>query len=924
MSLLGDPIYGSTADGRLGTSVVLAENGLSIAVACYEDVQQIPNPVRVYDLDNTEWAQRSNIAVPNDNAINAVEDVRAMAYANDGNTVAVGTYHNGSETSAVYVFLWASSTWTMRTVVDAVPSTNFGSELCVSDGANIVAVADPYAFDFNGAVVVYHWSDTAYTAAHTYAGEVTNAYTGFSMSLTSFFAGYILVAAQAGVPHGNVHCMVLNADGTQSVDMDFPDTMRQQGDVSVQSNIVAIGSSDNGVAGTVTVLVFGEGSAQIGETLTGEATGSLLYGSTVALSGDGNTVLVASRSQTSTGQVHVCTYTDSAWVQRTILTEPSAGFSYGTSLSLSYSGAVAAIGEPFYSAAGISNGGVVRMYEVGELGIPGDVSWDVRGEQLSGSDGFGATLSINETGDAILVGQNSSGFLANLKRFDFEDGSWAQRSVGIVVNEAGVYSARDVKMSSSGLVMVAAVLNVGQNQVVPLVFRFAWTGTAWLQEGDAQDLITALSHEPVFLQISGNGGRLAISEPSFSEPSTGRVVLYDWDAGNSQWNMIGSPLTGDAPIDAWPDDRNLDYFGITMALTFLGDRVAASRMAGQAVSVYDYDNVYGNWNLVGGDIAQRPHEGDVAFHYQVALSDDHVLIGESGIDIVANGPSTLPCTVRLYSLVNASWTVLREIVSGIVLLSWTSPVAISRDSNVVAVTSFDSETWTMTVKSYIWQPEARAPALNDYPVADGFLVTNTVISADGTTIGLANEPDNQVTVYRRGSRSGDDDPVPCFHGDTVIALADGKLVRAADLAIGMTVRDTRGREQAINRVVRRRGAACVYFRRDAIAPGVPDRTLIVTPNHLLRLPSGQAVLAGALVEMFTATRGATRVRASGARVACRASAVCGWVDQRLTVYHVAVPEWTFLSVHNIDAETMVQTVTDDRRRQRVANTCTRR
>lgn len=1301
MSLVGSEIHATTESSRLGSYVGISGDGLTVAVSGYENTTWVSNPVRVYDWSETEWVQRGAIVVAGDADENATNDVRSMAFSEAANAVAVGTYHNVTQRTALYVYLWDTAAWQTRIVVDDVLDESFASEVCISNDATFVAAGNPSG---SGIVTLYRWSGSSYILTFTYYGQEVDGCAGSSMAMTP--TGSVLAIASKGAP-GTVECCVLS-DGIVQYSDTITDSNALQVDVSISSSgsFVAVGSSDNGESGTVTVFLIGEGIQQRGQQLRGNNPTMQALGLAVALSGDGLTMIAASRGASNVGQVHVYAYVNSLWIVQGVLPAPGAQFSFGGSLALSSTGEFAAVGEPWTSSFGASNGGAVRVFntvfnitpdpadgipatiswsesasiegtaegahygtyldidtggnvllasnagvsaladvsvldydsatgvwqprentfpgeepsmqlivlsadglvavavcDLGEdigffyrfvwtdeawaqsgtsqdldftngflrisgdgsvlaisefgygngfqgrlrvfrwaddtwvqmatafegnpplevfdqdpraadwlgvdtqvsgtrvafsqiashqasvydfdaeenawilvghvialrnhendtmfrfaLGLAGDrlvvaeqgynlfdsspavgsitvylfaanvwtvsatlasglvfppwfdmlcvsadgnvvvaasvaedetvsvvsyvwqpeardptwntydvalgtaadnmtlssdgttvalaetslnagagrvttyrrevvydspvvdgnIAWGPVGHGISGSFSghyLGTHLNLNDTGDTFMAAGATYSLLQYVYVIERADGTWLSRIPLTVGDDPSVeFRVLDVQMASSGLVVVALVNVVVQDVIeATSVIRFQWDESGWVISGEPQMTLVESADDVSILRISGDGTRLAISEP-LAVDGRGRIRVYDWT--ESQWVQIGDTFVGDAPITAWPDGdiRNSDALGLSMTLAHDGTRIAFSQVASHQVSVYNLED--GAW-VVAGVLPQVNHEGTTVFLFPVHMSIAHLVVAELGVQMDQN-EDAIGGSLRLYALVNNTWTLQRVFLpdSTFANMPWSSTVAISQDGNVILVATVDSEN-LQTVRTFIWQPQARAPAWNEYIVAANSTVDSMALSPDGTTVALGNSVANDntgaVTVYRRDGGSA----IPCFHGDTIIALADGTVVRVADMAAGMVVRDIHGRAQAVRRVIRRQQADCVYFQPDALAPGVPNRTLLVTPNHLLRHPDGRVMPAGALVAALEEmqTRRAVRVRAGGARVMHRSAARCGRILQPLTVYHIAVDRWSLVRVHNLWAETMVQTVADDRRRR---------
>lgn len=896
-------------------------------MSAFEELVQVPDPVRVYDWNGTTWDQRGTIQITGN------VDTRAMAMSADGDAVAIQTITNDvpndddQQTSSVTVYLWDGTVWTSRPIAANVSSRTYGGNLAISDQGTFLAVADKSTSGNGGFVELYRWGGSTYTQTFMWSGSDGDLFVGETLAMTPSGSALALSMARSNYERVVLHVSLI--DGVQQAVTTIDTVFQMSVSLSISDNgaTLATGHQSAGNvsvwgAGEVTVWNVSNGSVtQLGGTLT--IADSAMFGFHVALSGNGLVLAAYSITDSNnTGQVHLLQYTGGAWDLLETFSEEGGTSLYGTAIALSYNGGVCVVGDRLASSSGNVEVGVVRVYgddaswDTTE-GIADTSEWTQSGTTIAeGTDAdsyFGTAVALSSTGDTAVVSGAQGNTLSTLKVLEHNGTTWAPRDASSNPAVDGDPEVWAFDMSSSGTVLVFVDESSKWH-------RFEWDGSQWLAVGQPQENLLHGDHavQSLVLHLSADGSVLAVSDCFYGEEGTpaqnsGYVAVFQWD--DTEWVSMGTPFTGDMS-DGYLDPQRYSespLLGESMDLSSDGQRIAFSEMLDHCVSVYDYANL--TWTLVGDVVTLRAHEPAVQYFSTVALGSERLVVAEKAFH--DDGLPLNDDAVRVYWLVSGNWVIHSVLVTGTQLTRWsTSPIAVSSDGNVVAVTLNDTElNFIVDVVTYVWQPHARA-AWNAYAVVSETPVSNMAMSSDGTTLALSHvqEGFGQVTMYRRGARV----PVPCFHGTTLINLADGSEIHVADVKPGMLVRDVSGRVQEVRRVTRRTKAACVYFRRDAIAPGVPDRTLIVTPNHLLRLPSGLAVLAGALVEMLTARGGATRVRASGARIIGRASVMCGWVDQRLTVYHVAVPEWTFLSVHNIDAETMVQTARDDRRRQRAA------
>ncbi|MBK7788567.1 MAG: T9SS type A sorting domain-containing protein [Saprospiraceae bacterium] len=209
--------------------------------------------------------------------------------------------------------------------------------------------------------------------------------------------------------------------------------------MSEDGNIVAIGAPfDFGSfqnSGSVRVYnLIGNDWIQIGEIIKGE-TFAESSGSTLALSADGKTLIVAAPNYnvTGVGSGIVRTYTqqNNQWVKLGSDIKGQEKDMLGTSIDLSSNGLKLAIGASQSTSLNIGKG-YVQIYEM----INNE--WIKLGQALIGeqvNDHFGSAVSFNSSGDLLTIGARSSDkFLKDAGQIDLyqlNNNEWIQIGTSI-------------------------------------------------------------------------------------------------------------------------------------------------------------------------------------------------------------------------------------------------------------------------------------------------------------------------------------------------------------------------------------------------------------------------------------------------------------------------------------------------------------
>jgi tartrate dehydratase beta subunit/fumarate hydratase class I family protein len=368
------------ADDQFGYSVALSADGNTLAVGAYledsnaldVDGDQTNNSasdsgaVYVFTRSNASWTQQAYVKASNTETYDQFG--YSVALSADGNTLAVGAYRedsnatgvNGVETNnsadysgAVYVLTRTGSTWTQQAYVKASNTgvnDQFGYSVALSADGNTLAV---------GAI----HEDSNALGIDAPGGQTNN-------SVTESGAVYVFArtgstwAQQAYVKASNTETydrfgwsVALSADGnTLAVGAMYED-----------SNATGVngGQANNSASESGAVYVF----ARTGSTWAQQAyvkasnTGAYdLFGYSVALSADGNTLAVGAvyddsnatgvngdqtdNSEQDSGAVYVFARTGSTWAQQAYVKASNTGTydTFGRSVALSADGNTLAVG----------------------------------------------------------------------------------------------------------------------------------------------------------------------------------------------------------------------------------------------------------------------------------------------------------------------------------------------------------------------------------------------------------------------------------------------------------------------------------------------------------------------------------------------------------------------------------------------------
>jgi FG-GAP repeat len=284
---------------------------------------------------------------------------------------------------------------------------------------------------------------------------------------------------------------------------------------------------------------------QQGEKLTGEGG---RFGWSVALSSDGNTALIGEPQENlGTGAAWVFTRAGSTWTQQGgKLTGggETGGARFGTSVALSSDGNTAVIGGPEDNS---SKGAAWVFTRSGS-------TWAQQGEKLTATSGeiggglLGFSASLSADGNTALIGgPGDSGNLGAAWVFTRSGSTWAQQGEKLTAKSGEENGNAEFGWSAALSSEGTAALIGGpfDNSGVGAAWAFTRSGVTWAQQGEK---LTAKSGEEsgkaefgMSAAVSGDGGIFLIGGP---EDNSRTGAAWVFARSGSIWTQQGSKLLG--------------------------------------------------------------------------------------------------------------------------------------------------------------------------------------------------------------------------------------------------------------------------------------------------------------------------------------------------------------------------------------------
>ena len=420
-------------DDLFGRSVALSGDGNTLAVgAPFEDsaatgvdgnqadnTAPVAGAVYVLTRSGTTWTQQAYVKASNNTGARDQFGF-SVALSGDGNTLAVGAADRDIGAGAVYVFIRSGTTWAQQAYVKASNAgvkDAFGFSVALSGDGNTLAVGAPLE-DSAAAGIGGNEADNA-------ADNAGAVYVFARNGATWTQQAYVKASnAEAGDQFGR--SVALNGDGnTLAV-----------GATDERSAATGVGGNENdntgGSAGAAYVFTRSGAvwSQQAYVKASNTGVGDL-FGASVTLSGDGNTLAVgapleqsaatgiggnqADNSALEAGAVYVFTRSGTTWTQQAYVKASNTGAAdhFGFPVALSGDGNTLAVGALNEDSAAIGIGGNEADNTASSAGAVyvftrSAATWTqqtyVKASNTGAADSFGNSVALSGDGSTLAVG----------------------------------------------------------------------------------------------------------------------------------------------------------------------------------------------------------------------------------------------------------------------------------------------------------------------------------------------------------------------------------------------------------------------------------------------------------------------------------------------------------------------------------------
>ena len=278
---------------------------------------------------------------------------RSVAISGDGSTLAIGAPGKNGGRGAFYIFQRQPSSWAQAIeVLDpaGIAADNFGRNIAISHDGTVIAVS---AASGAGAVpTVYIYSYNSFTNQVALLQTIPGvAAFGFNLAMSAT-GQYIVISDLSATPKAFVYARQNSCSGlgTTWVLQQTLTTQVAAGAsvaISPDGTVIAVGVILTSPSSLGVVYLYNRSNNvwNFNQTVTSsDGVANDQFGIAVALSGNGQYLLVGARNATPSGKAYEFVRRGPTWLQEHIFLPTGLGSNFGTSLALSSDGTVALFG----------------------------------------------------------------------------------------------------------------------------------------------------------------------------------------------------------------------------------------------------------------------------------------------------------------------------------------------------------------------------------------------------------------------------------------------------------------------------------------------------------------------------------------------------------------------------------------------------
>lgn len=603
-------------DDNFGVGVAMDSTGSRLAVGAYRktvDGIVAAGQVYVYTRSGSVWSQEATLSA-SDKAANDFFG-RSVSLNADGSKLASGatrkTVGGLSQAGQVYVFTRSGTTWTQDSILtasDKAANDWFGTSVALNSSGSKLFIGNVNKDNGNitdsGKVYIFNQVGTQWIQEYQLTSDDKAMGDGFGLSVAIDATEAKLVVGAGGkdvaglTDTGQIYIYDASyhasTDWELSTDIGFvtiaqqslADTVNRRSwhvDVLSLNTDYYIRCRYNGTLyGTSewsTPIHFKTRAAwlpvnEISIITASDKAANDLFGTSVAIAGDGSRMAIGTRDKTvggisAAGQVYIYTWSGSTWVQESTLSaaDKATGDYFGSTVTLDTTGSRLVVGAHNKTVAGFTGAGQVYTYT--RAGSVWTQESTLVLADAAGGDSFGVTASIAADSSRLVVGAYGkivggvSG-AGQVYTYTRSGATWVLETTLSAADKAagdGFGITVSVDATATRLAVGARSRENGALTDSGKVYFYTRTGTTWTEESTLMAPDAAAGDWFGWgLALSSDGTLLAVGRAFRTVDglaAAGQMQLYVLTGGT--WSL-------EATLSA-SDKAATDFFGMNMAFT---------------------------------------------------------------------------------------------------------------------------------------------------------------------------------------------------------------------------------------------------------------------------------------------------------------------------------------------------------------------
>lgn len=359
-----------------------------------------------------------------------------------------------------------------------------------------------------------------------------------------------------------------------------------------------------------------------------EFTGAVGYGIAVAMSTDGSTAVVGQVGDSTftdvPGVAHVYTSDGTDWTQQAELTASDLSYDtlFGNAVAISGDGDTVIVGDPGECGYGLENCEHGAAYVFTRSGS----TWTQQ-EGLHGGPGFGGAVALSSDGNTALVGAGLSGYYGRFHAhggnapptlFSRSGTTWTQETTLSASSASGSFDDFGYAVALSADGSTALIGDPTQGEDAGSAYVFTGSGANWTQQAELTGEDVAKGSEfGASVALSADGHTSLVGAPA---PDGGSAYLFS--DSDSRWTQQAELTPDDGEVTSFDG-----WFGASVALDGEGRiaLVGAPWAEEDLGATYAFAGEDSNWGQLGefvlanatpydyfGDAVALNGEGNVA------------------------------------------------------------------------------------------------------------------------------------------------------------------------------------------------------------------------------------------------------------------------------------------------------------------------